>query len=158
MTIYFAQAYGSQSGAGSQPIVIVYMFLFLLAQLTQLVLVIDAAYSRNTMQVVATALFNFCSFCYSIFQTIQVNNVKSCGLISDPTPDCAVFSRTAYAYIAVDSFDSIIIPLLVVIIVLMGLFNLVGCYVAFQVYQEYGWSIVRIQGADLNMKRMNPHL
>ncbi|KAJ1955189.1 hypothetical protein IWQ62_005586, partial [Dispira parvispora] len=49
----------------------VYFALYIVAQLFQVYLCLDATYNKNTIQVIALAIFNLCVFGYSVTQVIQ---------------------------------------------------------------------------------------
>lgn len=64
--------------SGSSFIPIVYFTLFILVVGLQLVGAIEAAYTSNTMQVIALSLLNLWNFIYSIIQISQLNAFKNC--------------------------------------------------------------------------------
>jgi hypothetical protein len=68
------------SMAGSAGFIIVYFLLFILAQLFSTAMVTDAWVSKNTMQVVAIALFNIFTCVYSVVQVLHLRRVYNCGM------------------------------------------------------------------------------
>lgn len=160
---FFFLGYSSQSNAGSQPIILVYFVLFMFAQIIQLLLSVDAQRNKNTMQVLAVVAFNVGQQVYSIIQYTQLEklevNLEICSFGRVPkTPEeinqqkyCTQATTTAQK--AKDLIDSTV-GNRIAIIILMFLFNIVGVFVAWKVYGEYGWSIVRRQGADLQKLRI----
>lgn len=68
------------SMAGSAGFIIVYFVLFILAQIFSTVMAADAWVSKNTMQVVAIALFNVFTCVYSVIQIFHLKNVYNCGV------------------------------------------------------------------------------
>ncbi|KAJ3088589.1 hypothetical protein HK102_008407 [Quaeritorhiza haematococci] len=146
------QAWGS-SGSGSQPFILVYFGLYIFAQVFQLWLVYDAFRSKNTMQVVAVAVFNLCSFFYSIVQVRQVDRVESC-LSSRNAIDCPTLLEAANVTEISRHYMDSTRPVLYVNIGAMLLFVLLGFFVAQRVYVAYGWAIWETHGAGLRTKRM----
>jgi hypothetical protein len=66
--------------AGSAGFIIVYYVLFILAQIFSTAMQVDAWVSKNTMQVVAVALFNIFTCVYSVVQVLHLQRVKNCGM------------------------------------------------------------------------------
>ncbi|ORX95778.1 hypothetical protein K493DRAFT_260252 [Basidiobolus meristosporus CBS 931.73] len=117
----------------------VYYILFIISQIFQLILCLDATYNKNTIQVIALAVFNFLSLGYSIIQHIQAQNIIN----------SAEFKQNW-----IGSYSNTSRNLEFAIIALMLLFSLSFAYQAYQLYQEYGWSIYKKIGADLRMRSM----
>jgi hypothetical protein len=69
---FFSLGFGELQNTGTQAIALVYFTLFILAQLSYLLLVWNSVYTRNTLQVLATTIFNLLLFGYSIVQHTQV--------------------------------------------------------------------------------------
>ncbi|KAJ3396794.1 hypothetical protein HDU92_001898 [Lobulomyces angularis] len=179
---FFQAAYSSQTHAGSQPIILVYFFMFIFAQIFQCILSWDAARNRNTMQVIATVIFNVCILGYSIAQYIQVDNLQhlllkcealfeenSINIINQSCayfPDAEEIERMMlndiyFTPIGNATYKAEInqilprtIPVRASIIGLIFFFNLIGGFIAWKTYQDYGWMIVRSQGADVQKKKI----
>ncbi|KAK9762086.1 hypothetical protein K7432_012512 [Basidiobolus ranarum] len=116
----------------------IYYILFIVSQVFQLILCLDATYNKNTIQVIALAIFNFLSLGYAILQHIQAQNIiNSKKDIADIYPNYTSSRNLQYAIIA-----------------LMLIFSLNFAYQAYQLYQEYGWNIYKKIGADLRMRSM----
>ncbi|KAJ3396470.1 hypothetical protein HDU92_002881 [Lobulomyces angularis] len=168
---FFNAAYSNQSNAGSQPIILVYFCLFIFAQIFQSILSWDAARNKNTMQVIATVLFNVCILGYSIAQYFQVDNLQilliKCetlfeeGSIATLNQTCGYFpdadeiekmKLTDIYFTPVGNttqkqeINQILpntIPIRASIICLMLFFNVIGVFISWKTYQDYGWMIVR---------------
>ncbi|ORY04161.1 hypothetical protein K493DRAFT_345774 [Basidiobolus meristosporus CBS 931.73] len=113
----------------------IYYILFIIAQIFQLILCLDATYNKNTIQVIALAIFNFLAMGYAILQHIQAKNIIVSENIADIYPGYNASRNLEYA-----------------IIILMLIFSLSFAYEAYQLYQEYGWNIYKKIGADLRMR------
>ncbi|CAG8614728.1 10380_t:CDS:10, partial [Ambispora leptoticha] len=120
----------------------VYHILFMASQVFQLVLCVDALYHENTIQLIALTLFTFGTLSYSVIQTVQ-----SATLI-DPTT--IVGGNLTQIVPALEKPPAI--PFEITIIVLMVIFSFVFAYLAYKLYQEFGWSIYKRIGADLSMR------
>ena len=65
--------------AGSAGFIIVYFVLFIIAQIFSTAMAADAWVAKNTMQVVAVALFNIFTCIYSVVQIFQLQKLKDYG-------------------------------------------------------------------------------
>ncbi|KAG0083991.1 hypothetical protein BGZ92_010290 [Podila epicladia] len=121
-----------------------YMLVFVFAQLFQLVLTWDAVRAQNTIEIIGIVAFNFCCFAYSIFEISQIRS--------------SLFPKTIeYDFFgpgkAQDLLKSIE-PLLIVVVVVIGVTQCLVTWLAYQLFQEFGWKIYKKIGADPNMKKM----
>jgi hypothetical protein len=141
--------------------VVVYFCLFILAQLSYLILVWNSVYARNTLQVLATTIFNLLLFGYTIVQHIQVlrlrRGLELCLGFAIPNSD-AEFAQlafcTSFTSTFQEAFDTLdnTLALRASVIGLMVVFNLLGAYVAYRLFAELGWSIYKEQGADIKKR------
>jgi hypothetical protein len=141
--------------------VIVYFALFILAQISYVLLEFNSVYFRNTLQVLATTIFNLLLLGYSIVQNSQVDKLKRSleicyGFVVPRTEEefaqlafCTDFTSTFQE--ALDLIDSTRV-LRISIIVLMVFFNIIGAFVAYRLFAELGWSIYKSQGADIQKR------
>jgi hypothetical protein len=111
----------------------VYLSVFALAHVFQLVLAVDAVYARNTLQFISLILFNLLFLIYAIIQIgeIQGSTTTSGGIIHIPVNVLtdiipAVISATEVAYIAL----------------------------GWKIYNEFGWKVYKFLGADRRVKKM----
>jgi hypothetical protein len=65
--------------SGTAGIIVIYFALFLLAQIFQALLSLDAFWSKNTVQVVAIGVFNICVTAYAFVQIRQLSLLRTCG-------------------------------------------------------------------------------
>jgi hypothetical protein len=66
--------------SGSAQIIVSYITIFILALLFQLIMAFDADRRKNTMQVVAIAIFNVLCAGISVVQIVQVDRLKACTI------------------------------------------------------------------------------
>ncbi|KAI9294800.1 hypothetical protein K502DRAFT_324644 [Neoconidiobolus thromboides FSU 785] len=119
-----------------------YFSLFLFAQFFQFILCVDAALYQNTIQISMLALFNFLLLFYACTQLYQTTSLKeNIKMILQQKLDELPSTAT-------------IINLEISIIVILVLFATSFAFVAYKLYQEYGWNLYKRIGADLQLKRM----
>jgi len=107
----------------------VYHVLFILAQFFQLGIYVDAIYNQNTIQIIALTLFEFGILIYSVIQVFQSEQIL----------------KTIPKQIT-------ILPYEITIIVLISILATGFAYLAYKLYQEFGWSIYKKIGADMAMR------
>ncbi|KAJ3230288.1 hypothetical protein HDU81_004624 [Chytriomyces hyalinus] len=168
--------------SGSAEFILAYFGLFILAEIFMTLGLIDAAWNKNTMQVVACMLFNIGILSYSFIQMNYIKDrIKLCS-----TSFLDVYSDGGYPYIASNStliqqsgnakfnllgacpwqLDAGITERLaqniylldnayvieILIVGVSGLGNAFGLFLGIKTYQEYGWSLYQIQGASIMRK------
>ncbi|KAF9963119.1 hypothetical protein BGZ65_005866 [Modicella reniformis] len=121
-----------------------YMIVFVFAQLFQLVFAWDAVRAQNTIELISIVGFNLCCFAYSVFEISQARdsllNAGERGFFVPPSK-------------AMDLHDSIK-PFLIIVICVIGVTQCLVTWLAYQLFQEFGWKIYKKIGADPNIKRM----
>ncbi|KAG0289763.1 hypothetical protein BGZ97_006398 [Linnemannia gamsii] len=127
-----------------------YLIVFVFAQLFQLVFAWDAVRAQNTIELIGIVLFNFCCFVYSIFEISQIkrsldNSGKEGFFDSQP-------GKTS-PQVAMDLNDSLQ-PFLIVVICVIGVTQCLITWLAYRLFQEFGWKIYKKIGADPNIKKM----
>ncbi|KAI9592135.1 hypothetical protein BDF19DRAFT_452416 [Syncephalis fuscata] len=115
-----------------------YFAIFLAAQIFQLVLVADAIRMQNTIQIIGSFAFNICLFTYSILQYFQIDSVLN--EISSSTDNEKLWKLC----------QSLLIP----VILVTAICQIIYGWLAFRLYQEFGWTIYKNIGADLQKRRM----
>jgi hypothetical protein len=170
------------SATGAFPLVGTYFSLFIFGLLFQLVGSYSAYKSDNTMTVLAVSLFNLLTVGYSIIQMFQTTKVTEClsslkAAIQTNQSIDTIYAQQEFCYYDVIQNNTFIIPsqtlvskitlnewsfnpirnLSISIIVFMVFFNLIGFYVAFQAWKEYGWNNVLKQGASMEKQKMFNH-
>jgi len=111
----------------------VYLSVFALAHIFQLVLAVDAVYAQNTLQFICLILFNLLFLIYAIIQIGEIQNATTTseGIIHIPVNVLtniipAVISAAEIAYIAL----------------------------GWKIYNEFGWKVYKFLGADRRIKKM----
>jgi hypothetical protein len=97
---------------------------------------------------IGIVLFNFCCFVYSIFEISQIkrsldNSGKEGFFDSQP-------GKTS-PQVAMDLNDSLQ-PFLIVVICVIGVTQCLITWLAYRLFQEFGWKIYKKIGADPNIK------
>lgn len=100
--------------------------------------------AQNTIEIIGIVAFNLCCFAYSIF---EISQIRSSLFPPDPDPDFEFFAPGR----AQDLLDSIK-PFLIVVAVVIGVTQCLVTWLAYQLFQEFGWKIYKKIGADPNMK------
>ncbi|RIA93870.1 hypothetical protein C1645_761480 [Glomus cerebriforme] len=122
----------------------IYHVLFIVSQLFQLVICVDALYHQNTIQIIALNLFIFASFAFSAIQVYQ-----STSLIVDngtvPSVQQIIIQQNS-------TLPKDTVPYEIAIIILMVISSVSFTYLTYKLYQEFGWSIYKKIGADMAMR------
>ncbi|EJD55460.1 hypothetical protein AURDEDRAFT_109782 [Auricularia subglabra TFB-10046 SS5] len=116
----------------------VYLVVFGLAHLFQLVLALDAVHAQNTLQFLFLAVFNVLLLAYAIVQRSE---------IIEFVPK----SSSGISHIPVQALTSIIA-------VVIGLSEIGYIALGYKIYTEFGWKVYKLLGADRSVKRMYMHL
>ncbi|RKO99591.1 hypothetical protein CXG81DRAFT_14297, partial [Caulochytrium protostelioides] len=128
----YYEASGIIRDAGPQKGIPVYLIIFILAQVFQIVICWDALIHRNTIQMIGFGGFNVCIFIYSIFQYSQMITIVN----------------------AEDHHRRIIKGMLIAIPAITGFFMLLFSWLIYKLYLEFGWKIYKKIGADPVMRTM----
>lgn len=111
----------------------VYLSVFALAHIFQLVMAVDAVYARNTLQFLSLIIFNLLFLLYAVIEIGEIKNssTTSAGILrvpvnvlTDVVP--AVISAAEIAYITL----------------------------GWKIYNEFGWKVYKFLGADRRIKKM----
>ncbi|KAG0051085.1 hypothetical protein BGZ83_004117 [Gryganskiella cystojenkinii] len=119
-----------------------YLIVFVFAQLFQFVLAWDAVRAQNTIEMIGIVIFNLCCFAYSIFEISQTR---------DSLDRSASFF---YSPADVEVLKSSLTGLLYAVVAIIGLSQCLVTWLAYQLFQEFGWKIYKKIGADPNTKKM----
>ncbi|KAF9185965.1 hypothetical protein BGZ51_002309 [Haplosporangium sp. Z 767] len=121
-----------------------YLIVFVFAQLFQLVIAWDAVRAQNTIELIAVVVFNLCCFAYSIFEISQIRvALESSALNGFFVPEGLAME-----------LQRSLMPFLIIVIVVIGITQCAVVWLAYQLFQEFGWKIYKKIGADPNMKKM----
>ncbi|CAG8546890.1 12189_t:CDS:2 [Funneliformis caledonium] len=123
----------------------IYHILFIVSQFFQLGLCYDALYHQNTIQLVALSIFIFAGFSFSAIQVYQSTSLIS----TNGTPHAIQAILIRPGYLPKDA-----VPFEVAIIVVMFISSISFVYLSYKLYQEFGWSIYKKIGADMEMRAL----
>ncbi|CEP17800.1 hypothetical protein [Parasitella parasitica] len=121
---------------------LVYFVLFIIAQLFTVVLVLDAIFQKNTIQLIALVAFELGMSAYTIIQYHQSSTLFS--NTDDPSVHLVItflgdaFHASRWAEITQ--------------ICVMLVSSMVFMFLAYKLYLEFGWQIYKKIGADLAMR------
>ncbi|KAH7045540.1 hypothetical protein BKA57DRAFT_82550 [Linnemannia elongata] len=119
-----------------------YLIVFVFAQLFQLVLAWDAVRGQNTIEMIGIVFFNLCCFAYSIFEITQTRkSLSESSQYFEPEGSSQLLNES-------------LVPLIGANVVVSGLSQCAVTWLAYQLFQEFGWKIYKKIGADPRMKRM----
>ncbi|KIK46256.1 hypothetical protein CY34DRAFT_439633 [Suillus luteus UH-Slu-Lm8-n1] len=111
----------------------VYVSVFALAHIFQLVMAVDAVYARNTLQFMSLIIFNLLFLLYAVIEIGEIKNssTNSAGILHVPVNVLtdiipAVISAAEIAYIGL----------------------------GWKIYNEFGWKVYKFLGADRRIKKM----
>jgi len=111
----------------------VYLSVFALAHIFQLVMAVDAVYARNTLQFLSLIIFNLLFLLYAVIEIGEIKNsiTTSAGFVHVPVTVLtdiipAVISTAEIAYIGL----------------------------GWKIYNEFGWKVYKFLGADRRIKKM----
>jgi hypothetical protein len=105
--------------------IIIYLILFIMAQIFQFFLLLDLLWHQNLIQVLAHASFCMGTFIYAIFQYYQLNSALTSNNLGK-------------------IFDDVIDTPILVIIIVLAISELAYCYLTFLLYKEFGREITSI--------------
>ncbi|KAG0273005.1 hypothetical protein BGZ96_005072, partial [Linnemannia gamsii] len=125
-----------------------YLIVFVFAQLFQLVFAWDAVRAQNTIELIGIVLFNFCCFVYSIFEISQIK--KSLAKSGDVGFFDSQPGKTS-KQVAMNLNESLQ-PFLIVVICVLAITQCLVTWLAYRLFQEFGWKIYKKIGADPNIK------
>jgi hypothetical protein len=89
---------------------------------------------------IGIVLFNFCCFAYSIFEITQTKDSLS--------KSSKYFVPEGRA----EELSLALVPYLAAVVVVIGLTQCAVTWLAYQLFQEFGWKIYKKIGADPRMK------
>ncbi|GAA5997109.1 uncharacterized protein JCM10292_006213 [Rhodotorula paludigena] len=107
----------------------VYLGLFVLAHVTQLVLAVDALVAKNFIQVIALLIFNTLFLAYAAIQIHEIRELLS-------------------------GYLRVLIWFIPVMISITEATYLLGVY---SIYKEFGWSVFKTLGADRRIRKSYAH-
>ncbi|KAI8616920.1 hypothetical protein BC830DRAFT_152353 [Chytriomyces sp. MP71] len=143
---------------GEDKSIVVYLIIFCLAQIFQIILCWDALYHQNTIQIVGFLFFTTAATAYAVFQCTSINNNIAIGdanhlwAIQNPLQNQTIAGNSLY--FADSDQKSSMKAMLVAVPVIMGVFLGAFSLLFYNLYLEFGWKIYKKIGADPNMRYM----
>ncbi len=120
-----------------------FLTLFIFAFLYELVLVWDALRMKNTIQVIGICVANLAFLIYTAIQTDQISlaidSLSTINAINPEVGDGKLLARLK--------------PFLFAIPCIIGLATIFMGFIAWKLYQEFAWDILKQIGADYRMKK-----
>lgn len=127
-----------------------YHGIFIVAQIFQLILLCDAMFHKNTIQILAIVAFNCAMVAYAGVQVKQASDILV-RTSDDSLPNMILtyFARAPdpTPYHASQPYEIVVLSLMVV-------FASGFAFIAYRLYKEFGWTIYKKIGADLAMRDM----
>ncbi|KAG0204493.1 hypothetical protein BGX28_003587 [Mortierella sp. GBA30] len=128
----------------------VYHVLFIVAQIFQLILLCDAMFNKNTIQIIAIVVFNSAMVAYAGVQVKQASEI----LVRTPGDSLVNTIRDLFEQPANPTPYHASLPYEIAVLSLMVVFAMGFAFIAYKLYKEFGWSIYKKIGADLAMRDM----
>ncbi|KAF9186540.1 hypothetical protein BGZ51_001945 [Haplosporangium sp. Z 767] len=128
----------------------VYHILFIVAQVFQLILLCDAMFNKNTIQIIAIVLFNCAMVAYAGVQVKQASDI----LVRTPGDSLPNAILNLFELPSNPTPYHASLPYEIAVVSLMVIFATGFAYIAYKLYKEFGWSIYKKIGADLAMRDM----
>ncbi|KAF9154032.1 hypothetical protein BG015_002035 [Linnemannia schmuckeri] len=127
----------------------VYHVLFIVAQIFQLILLCDAMFNKNTIQIMALVAFNAAMVAYAGVQVKQASDIlvwtEETNTLSNMILNIFARNPSATPYHASRPYE-------IAVVTLMVIFASGFAFIAYKLYKEFGWSIYKKIGADLAMR------
>jgi hypothetical protein len=116
----------------------VYLSVFALAHVFQLIMAVDAVYARNTLQFICLTIFNALFLVYAIIQIFEIREIiaETSALTSDGVSHIPIGILTAILPIFISVAEVAYIAL------------------GWKIYHEFGWKVYKFLGADRRIKKM----
>lgn len=129
----------------------VYHVLFIVAQIFQLILLCDAMFNKNTIQIIALVAFNAAMVAYAGVQVKQASDIlvktEGTNTLANMILNIFAVNPSATPYHASKPYE-------IAVLALMVIFASAFAFIAYKLYKEFGWSIYKKIGADLAMRDM----
>ncbi|KAI7831612.1 hypothetical protein BC939DRAFT_144588 [Gamsiella multidivaricata] len=100
--------------------------------------------AQNTIELIGIVIFNLCCFAYSIFEISQIRN----SLWDSGNEGFFVPQDKA------QKLQDSIQPFLIIVVCIIGITQFLVTWLAYRLFQEFGWKIYKKIGADPNTKKM----
>ncbi|KAJ3130113.1 hypothetical protein HK098_006172 [Nowakowskiella sp. JEL0407] len=154
---------------GTTPFLLVYVILFICGLLFYVILIHDGVRNQNSIQIIGATVFNITLTLYTVVQLIQVEKMDLCfrNLTNGPPPTglikyhslegCPLNASLIMDKKAVQNASKQMENSLIAefpIILAMIIFCLVGIYISYRTYKDFGWRMFGILGASITKRNM----
>ncbi|KAJ8124848.1 hypothetical protein O1611_g8792 [Lasiodiplodia mahajangana] len=120
-----------------------FLGLFILGFIYEVILVWDALIAKNTIQIIGVCIANLALLVYGALQIDQIHEAINILKDKNVFRDLDVWPETQAELIAIPA--------------IIGLITLVLSFMAWKLYQEFAWDILKQIGADYRMKKRFLH-
>ncbi|KAK6063052.1 hypothetical protein SCUP515_12755 [Seiridium cupressi] len=120
-----------------------FLALFIFGFLYELVLVWDALRVKNTIQVIGVCIANLALMVYTSIQVDQIDEAVTILITQNAVEDLTVWNDVKGILIAIPC--------------IIGVGTICFSFVAWKLYQEFAWDILKHIGADYRMKKRFLH-
>ncbi|KAJ8120380.1 hypothetical protein ONZ43_g2898 [Nemania bipapillata] len=120
-----------------------FLGLFILGFIYEVILVWDALIAKNTIQIIGVCIANLALLVYGGLQIDQIHSAINTLKDADVFWDKNVWPETQAELIAIPA--------------IIGLITVVLSFMAWKLYQEFAWDILKQIGADYRMKKRFLH-
>ncbi|KAI0454844.1 hypothetical protein F5B21DRAFT_221740 [Xylaria acuta] len=120
-----------------------FLGLFILGFIYEVILVWDALIAKNTIQIIGVCIANLALLVYGALQIDQIHTAISILQENNVFWNQYVWTETQAELIAIPA--------------IIGLITLILSFMAWKLYQEFAWDILKQIGADYRMKKRFLH-
>lgn len=124
-----------------------FLALFIFGFIYVLLLAWDALRLKNTIQIIGLCIANLALMVYTLLQIDQINTsidkLQEAKLLKEVAPGQDVWQASK--------------PFLIAIPAIIGVVTIAMAYIAYQLYHEFAWDILKQIGADYRMKKRFLH-
>ncbi|KAF0560072.1 conserved fungal protein [Gigaspora margarita] len=133
---------------------LIYHAIFIISLFFQILLVVDALWRRNSVQIVALVIFNLLSLAYAGIQLNQHQILEEQGTNkASYNPKDPMFQKgDAYRNTPKDYFEPRMRPIEHTIIGLISVFSIYLAFMSYLLTKEFGWENYRTYSADVRVR------
>ncbi|KAF0541029.1 conserved fungal protein [Gigaspora margarita] len=156
--IYFHVNFVSQYklnpiGEGISEADLIYHAIFVISLFFQVLLVIDAIWHRNSVQIVALVIFNLLSLAYAGIQLFQHQILEDVGTLNATyVPTNPIFSKDDRDA-PKNYYEARMRPLEHTIVGLISVFSVYLAFMSYMLTKEFGWKNYKIYNADPQVRK-----
>ncbi|ORY27580.1 hypothetical protein BCR33DRAFT_858415 [Rhizoclosmatium globosum] len=154
ITVIYFQNSNPFNSVGEDKSIVVYLIIFCLAQLFQIILCWDALFHQNTIQIVGFLFFTLSATAYAGFQDGSIQSNMNIGDAWQANSLMNGIAAGDALYIADPTQKQTMRALLHVVPAIMAICSVFYCYLFYHLYLDFGWKIYKKIGADPTMRYM----